>query len=149
MRSVSSQMRALNTTGDGACGMHALFGQPKLTLGPNCSYFQLYVSDPRELAVHHLGPSLEDLEERIDAEGQASMRDIKTQLWGIFAITSTKIPKSRARSFGSAYVLRIRTSLKKRGLRSRITSILQQFSKQLKTKHCKQVDAFLHVAWSR
>ena len=58
VRSVSTRMRALNTTGDGACGMHAFFGEPKLR---NCGYFEMQISNPREMAARYLGPSLEDL----------------------------------------------------------------------------------------
>ena len=62
MNSVSPRMRSLRTNGDGACGMHALFGTPVFSLASNG--YELYFSGARELASQHLGPSLEDLEQR-------------------------------------------------------------------------------------
>ena len=79
INSVSTRMLALYTTGDGSCAIHAFFGELVLS---DCGYFELYKTDPRDLAARLLGTSWEDLEHRIGAEAQGAMRDIKAQLWG-------------------------------------------------------------------
>ena len=79
INSVSTRMLALYTTGDGSCAIHAFFGELVLS---DCGYFELYKTDPRDLAARLLGTSWEDLEHRIGAEAQGAMRDMKAQLWG-------------------------------------------------------------------
>ena len=77
--SVSTRMRALYTTGDGSCAIHAFLGEPVLS---DCGNYELYIMDPRDIAANLLGDSWEELEHRIGEEAQAAMRDIKAQLWG-------------------------------------------------------------------
>ena len=61
--SVSACMRALNTNRNGACGIHALLGKPVRTADGQLEF--LFV-DACEIAVTHLGPSLENLFQRVN-----------------------------------------------------------------------------------
>ena len=69
---VSARMRALRTNGDGACGVHGLFGSPALS---RTGEFELFASDARNVAAQHLGPSLDDLEQRVGVQDQVHAVD--------------------------------------------------------------------------
>ena len=95
IRSASDRMRALRTNGNGACGMHALFGTPKLALAGD--YFELYCSRARELASQHLGTSLEELEQRADV--QEHVYAIKTNFWDGFVKAHFEDPTDESEIF--------------------------------------------------
>ena len=72
---ISAQMRSIRTNGDGACGVHALFGSPELAINGG---YELFAQRARVVAVEHMGHSLEMLEQSSDIH--QLIRDIKTIL---------------------------------------------------------------------
>ena len=92
---VSAEMRSLRTNGDGACGMHAVFGAPEPA---RTGGLELFASDARNLAAQHLGPSLEALEARAGVQSQ--VHAIKTNFWDGFVVAHLKGPQtSESESF--------------------------------------------------
>ena len=86
---VSSFMRALRTNGNGACGMHALFGTP---VRARTSGYEFYVPDARDLAAQYLGPSLDHLEQR--AGIQPHVHAIKTNFWDGYVVAHFQGPQT-------------------------------------------------------
>ena len=76
---ISAQMRSIRTNGDGACGVHALFGSPELAINGG---YELFARRARDIAVEHMGHSLEMLEQNSDIH--QIVLDIKTILWDEF-----------------------------------------------------------------
>ena len=72
---ISAQMRSIRTNGDGACGVHALFGSPELAINGG---YELFARRARVVAVEHMGHWLEMLEQHSDVH--QLVRDIKTIL---------------------------------------------------------------------
>ena len=80
--SVSACMRALNTNKNGACGIHALLGKPVRTAD---GQLELLSVDAREIAVTHLGPSLENLFQRVNISDLVEV--IRDFFWDGFVVT--------------------------------------------------------------
>ena len=74
--SISPQMCSVRTNGDGACGIHALFGSPKPARRGG---EELFTERARAVAVGYLGESLESLEQCHEVREQ--LRAVKTMLW--------------------------------------------------------------------
>ena len=90
---ISAQMRSIRTNGDGACGVHALFGSPELAINGG---YELFAQNARVIAVEHMGHSLEMLDQNSDI--QKHVRDIKTILWDEFVerhLNASSTPESQ------------------------------------------------------
>ena len=75
--------------------MHGLFGSPKPS---RTGEFELFVSNARNLAAQHLGPSLDDLEQRAGVQDQ--VHAIKTNFWDGFVVAHFQGPQtSESESF--------------------------------------------------
>ena len=70
---------ALQTNGDGACAMHALFGNP--TFG-NDNFFELKAQNARSRAIACFQPSLAALQQKVSIS--SALRSIETALWKEF-----------------------------------------------------------------
>ena len=80
--SLSACMRALNTNRDGACGIHALLGEPVRTTRGQLEFLAV---DAREIAVTHLGPSLENLFQRVN--NRDVVEAVRDFFWDGFVMT--------------------------------------------------------------
>lgn len=96
---VSVEMRSLRTNGNGACGIHGIFGEPAPALTGGV---ELFASSARALASQHLGPCLENLEQL--AGFQEQVRAIKDHFWDGFVIAQLQGPRT-AESCAAAFVL--------------------------------------------
>ena len=76
----SGTMHALDTVGDGACALHAVFGRP--TAG------NLYLADAREFAARLLRPSPDELLER--GAPPICVVGVKNTLWHEFQLRSSQ-----------------------------------------------------------
>ena len=90
INSVSVLMRALRTNGDGACGMHALFGT--LVFETVSNGYELFCPGARVMAAQYLGSSLEELEQRAGVEEH--VHAIKTNFWDGFVVAHLQGPRS-------------------------------------------------------
>ena len=86
---VTSLMRSLRTNGNGACGMHALFGTPAPA---RTGGFEFFAPDARDLAAQYLGPSLDNLEQRPGV--QPHVYAIKTNFWDGFVVAHFQGPQT-------------------------------------------------------
>ena len=82
---VAPRMCALNTNGNGACGIHALLGVPVRTAS---GALELFAEGARETAATHLGPSLEVILQRPGI--QRHVESIRDFFWDGFVVAHLK-----------------------------------------------------------
>ena len=70
---------ALQTNGDGACAMHALFGNPTFS---NDNFLELKARNARSRAIACFQPSLGALQQKVGIS--SALRSIETALWKEF-----------------------------------------------------------------